>query len=70
MQYFFEKDGDEIPAIPDGELLFYAEIDGKKVGMKELVQQDWTLMNEAGIEIDIILAVKVSKILLSHKKEN
>ncbi len=70
MTYVFEKDGDEVKAIPDEDMLFYAILDDKKVGMKELDQQGWTLMNEAGIEIDIIQAVKVSKILIAHKKES
>lgn len=68
MTYVFEKDGDEVEAIPDEDMLFYAVLDDKQVGMKELDQQGWTLMNEAGIEIDIIQAVKVSKILLQHSK--
>lgn len=66
--YSFEKDGDELEAVPDEDRLFYAVLDGQQVGMKELDQQGWVLMNEVGIEIDIIEAVKVSKILLAHKK--
>lgn len=67
MCYIFERDGEELQAYPDEDLLFYSEIDGKQIGMKELDQHGWTLMNEAGIEIDIFDAVRVSRILLAHK---
>jgi len=67
LRYFFEKDGEEVPAVPDKQHLFCAEIDGRKVGMLELDRQGWTLMNDGGMEIDIVEARGVSEKLLRHK---
>ena len=66
MSHFFERDGEELEAIPDEECLFYAILGGKRMTMIDLMNEEWVLMNEAGIEIDPYQARKVSKKLLQH----
>lgn len=69
MRHFFERDGDELDAIPGDLTPFYAVKEGRCVGMKQLFAEGWTLMNEAGIEIDYDQAAEVSRILKEHKKK-
>lgn len=67
MRHFFERDGEEMEAVPGDLAPFYAVVNGKGVGMKALLADDWVLMNEAGVEIDYDKAVEVSRILKEHR---
>ena len=69
MRYIFEKDGEELDAIPGDLTPFYAVKEGRRVGMKQLFADGWTLMNDAGIEIDYDQAAEVSRILKEHQKK-
>ena len=68
MRHFFERDGEELDAIPGDLTPFYAVKEGRNVGMKQLFADGWVLMNDAGIEIDYDQAVAVSRILKQHLK--
>ena len=68
MEYTFYRDGDEVKAFPDPECMFYAIVDGERRTMKEMLNDEWELMNEAGIDIDPFQARDVSRILLEHQK--
>ena len=68
MRHFFERDGEELDAIPGDLTPFYAVKEGRTVGMKQLFADGWTLMNDAGIEIDYDQAAEVSQILKQHLK--
>lgn len=69
MRHFFERDGEELDAIPGDLTPFYAVKEGRNVGMKQLFAEGWTLMNDAGIEIDYDQAAEVSRILKEHQKK-
>ena len=69
MRYIFEKDGEELDAIPGDMTPFYAVKEGRRVGMRQLFADGWVLMNEAGIEIDYNKAAEVSRILKEHQKK-
>lgn len=66
MRHFFERDGEQVDAVPGDLAPFYAVINGRRIGMKALLADDWVLMNEAGIEIDYDKAGEVSRILKEH----
>ena len=68
MRHFFERDGEELDAIPGDLTPFYAVKEGRNVGMKQLFADGWVLMNDAGIEIDYDQAATVSRILKQHLK--
>lgn len=68
MRHFFERDGEELDAIPGDLTPFYAVKEGRNVGMKQLFADGWVLMNDAGIEIDYDQAAEVSRILKQHLK--
>ena len=69
MRHFFERDGEELDAIPGDLTPFYAVVNGHNVGFKKMLSDGWTLMNDAGIEIDYDQAAEVSRILKEHKKK-
>jgi len=63
----FERDGEEIEAYPGDRSPFFAKIDGRYVGMKEMLAGDWTLINSAGAELDIDQAWQVNKLIKEHQ---
>jgi hypothetical protein len=65
--YTFERDGEEIEAYPGDRSPFFAKIDGRYVGMKEMLAGDWTLINSAGAELDIDQAWQVNKLIKEHQ---
>ena len=69
MRYIFEKDGEELDAIPGDQTPFYTVKEGVHVGMKQLLAEGWMLLNEVGIEINYEQAVKISQILKQQKKK-
>ena len=69
MRYIFEKDSEELDAIPGDWTPFYAVKEGRNVGMKQLFAEGWMLLNEVGIEITYEQAVKINQILKQQKKK-
>ena len=69
IRHFFERDGDELDAIPGDLAPFYAVKDGRNVGIKQLFAEGWILMNDAGVEIDYDQAAEVSRILKEHRAQ-
>lgn len=70
IRHFFERDGEELDALPGDLTPFYAVKDGRNVGMKQLFADGWILMNDAGIEIDYDQASEVSRILKEHHAQD
>lgn len=69
MQYFFTNDdGDEVEAIPDGSGTFIAMMDGFKATADSMMLNDWTLINDAGLELDAAQAKAVAAKILAHNK--
>lgn len=53
----------------DKDLAFYAIIDGVKKGAQDLINEEYEIMNDAGIILDIVQAYRVSdKILKPYKQ--
>ena len=69
LQYFFEKDGEKLEAIPGDKAPFFAKVDGRNVGMKEMFANDWILQNEIGCELDFDQAQKICFLIRKHKAE-
>ena len=68
MKYVFERDGEELEAHLGDLSPFYALYNGDKKGFKPMLAKGWTLMNEAGIEIDDIeVAWKINRIIKEHQ---
>ena len=68
MGYLVDRDGEEYEMVPDEELYFSTVIDGEKMGVEQLINEEWTFMNDAGIEMTIEEAKAVSKKILKHQK--
>lgn len=69
LKYIFEKDGEEIEAHPGNKAAFYAKINGRNVGIKTMLADGWTLMNENGVEIDIDQAWQINILIKVHSSE-
>ena len=68
MRHFFERNGDEIPAIPaeDDSEPFTASYNGTTYSYSEMVSEGFVLMNEGGMEIYGEYVGRVSRILREH----
>lgn len=66
LEYTAERNGEEYPLIVDKELAFYAIIDGVKKGAQDLINEEYEIMNDAGIALDIVQAYRVSDKILKH----
>ena len=66
LRYLVERDGDEYFLEADDKLIFAAKIEGKRVGIEQLINDEWNLMNETGIEISMDQAKVISKKILEH----
>ena len=69
LQYTAERNGEEYPLTVDKELAFYAIIDGVKMGAQDLINEEYEIMNDAGIVLDIVQAYRVSDKILKHYKQ-
>ena len=69
MKYFFEKDGEQIPAewAKSEKASFSAKINNRYYGVREMLKNGWTLWNDAGIKVTeeqaMIIAQKRRKYL-------
>ena len=66
MEYLASRNGDEYPLVVDQELGFYAVIDGEKKGAEQLNNEEYEIMNDAGIVIELKDVHRVSKKILDH----
>ena len=66
LRYLAERDGEEIEMKPDSHLGFVGRLNGKKVGLEVLIDEEWTFMNEVGIEITLEQAKEISRKILGH----
>ena len=66
LRYLVERDGDEHYLDVDDKLFFVAEIDGVRVGIEQLINEEWNLMNETGIELSMEQARVISRKILEH----
>ena len=57
-----------VPVI-DAELGFYAIIDGEKKGAEQLNNEEYEIMNDAGIVIEMKDVYRVSMKILDHMNE-
>ena len=64
--YLVERDGDEYYLKADDKLFFVAEIDGKTVGIEQLINEEWNFMDEVGNELSMEQAKVISKKILEH----
>lgn len=69
LQYFFEKDGEELEAIPGDKAPFFAKVDGHNVGMAKMLADGWNLQNEIGCELDMDQAWRINKLIKEHQGE-
>ena len=63
MLYVFERDGEQIPAILGDMSPFYMTLDGD---MDACLADGWTLMNDAGIELEPDQAWRINRIIKDH----
>ena len=69
MEYLFVNDhGDELEAIPDECGTFVADMNGFKATAESMMLNDWTLLNDAGVEINAAQAKAIASRILSHRK--
>ena len=66
LQYTAERNGEEYPLTVDKDLAFYAIIDGVKKGAQDLINEEYEIMNDAGIVIEMKDVYRVSKKILDH----
>ena len=69
VSYSFEKDGKQVEALPGTYTPFYAKINGRNVGMKDMLVDGWILMNEVGVELDFDQAVKICALIKEHSEK-
>ena len=69
LKYVFEKNGEEMEAIPGDKAPFYAKIGGRNVGMRDLLFNGWIFMNELGNELDIDQAWQINRLIKEHPEK-
>ena len=66
MEYLASRNGDEYPIVVDQELGFYVVIYGEKKGAEPLNNEEYEIMNDAGIVIELTDVYRISKKILKH----
>lgn len=71
MKYFFEKDGNQIPAewAKSDKASFSAKIDNRYCGVREMNKNGWTLWNDAGIKVTEEQAMIIAQKRRKHLEE-
>ena len=68
LRYLVERDGEEIYLQPDRDLIFSADVNGKKVGLEQFINEEWEFMNDAAIEINLEQAKAIRDKIFQHNK--
>ena len=66
MEYLASRNGDEYPIVVDQELGLYVVIYGEKKGAEPLNNEEYEIMNDAGIVIELKDVYRISKKILKH----
>lgn len=69
LSYFFEKDGEQVDALPGDLVPFYAKVNGQNIGISKLLADGWTLQNEVGVELDLSQAQKICALIKEHSEK-
>lgn len=69
LSYFFEKDGEQVDALPGDLVPFYAKVNGQNIGISKLLADGWTLQNECGNELDYEEALKIRSLIKEHSEK-
>lgn len=71
MKYFFEKDGEQIPAewAKSDKASFSAKVKNRYCGVREMNKNGWTLRNDAGIDITEEQAMEIARKRRRHLEE-
>lgn len=69
MRYFAEKHGEEIELQVGDKQPFYGKFNGKDVGLWKFIQEGYTFMNDAGIEINEEQAKIIAQTIKTHHKK-
>lgn len=69
MRYFAVKDGEEIELQVGDKQPFYGKFNGKDVGLWKFLQEDYTFMNDAGVEITEDQAKIISEKIKKHHRK-
>lgn len=71
MKYFFEKDGEQIPAewAKSEKASFSAKINNRYIGVREMNKNGWTLRNDAGIDITEEQAMEIARKRRKHLED-
>ena len=70
MEYTAWRNSEEYPLTVDKKLGFYAVIDGEKKSAEQLINEEYDLMNDAGIVIEMKDVYRVSKKILKHMSKS
>ena len=68
-RYFAVKDGDKIELQVGDKQPFYGKFNGKDVGLWKFIQEGYTFMNEAGIEINEEQAKIIAQTIKTQPKK-
>lgn len=66
LKYYFKKDGKQVVARFGDRAPFYAVIEDRNVGMKEMLNNDWVLVDETGVELDYAEASDINRKIREH----
>ena len=66
-RYFAVKDGEKIELQVGDKQPFYGKLNGKDVGLWKFLQEGYTFMNDAGVEISEDQAKIIAQIIKEHK---
>ena len=65
--YYAVKDGEKIELLVGDKQPFYGKFNGKDVGLWKFLQEGYTFMNDAGVEISEDQAKIIAQIIKEHK---
>lgn len=68
LKYVFEKEGEEIEAHPGNLTPFYAKINRRNVGLKDMLLTGWSLQNEIGVKLNFEQATKICALIKEHQE--
>ena len=69
MRYFAEKDGEQVELYVGEKQTFCGLLNGQNVNLWNFIQEGWTFMNDAGIEITEEQAKVIAATIKTHLGE-